>query len=102
MPLNDNHDAGQFATVEIFRNLAAAADTFEGYSHPHAARMAAIADQLGKAFNLGPRDRFSLRIAALAHDLGEAKMGRDYLQRNGPLSDEERIDLARHPLFSER
>ena len=102
MPLNDNHDAGQFATGEIFRSLAAAADAFEEYSNPHASRMAAITDQLGKAFNLGPRDRFSLRIAALAHDLGEARMGREYIQRDGPLTEEERIDLARHPIFGER
>ena len=102
MAQNDNHDASQLATVEIFRSLAAAADAFEGYSHPHAGRLAAIADQLGKAFNLGVRDRFSLRIAALAHDLGEAKMDRDYIHRDGPLTDDERIDLARHPLFGER
>jgi HD-GYP domain-containing protein (c-di-GMP phosphodiesterase class II) len=102
MPLIDTHDPNQSATIDMFGNLAAAADAFEGYSNPHAARMAAIADELGKAFNLGPRDRFSLRVAALAHDLGEAKMGRDYIQRNSPLTEEERIDLARHPLFSER
>ena len=102
MPLNENHNAGQLATVEIFRTLASVTDTFEGYANPHASRMAAIADQLGKAFNLGPRDRFSLRIAALAHDLGEAKMGREYIQRDGPLAEDERIDLARHPIFGER
>src|SRR2546423_10004091 len=102
MPLIDTHDDQQLAILDIFRNLGAAADSFERYSNPHAARMAAIADQLGRAFNLGPRDRFSLRIAALAHDLGELKMGRDYIQRDDGLTEEERIDLARHPLFGER
>ncbi len=102
MPLLETHDDDQLAALDIFRDLAAAADSFEAYSNPHAERMAAIADQLGRAFNLGPRDRFSLRIAALAHDLGEAKMGRDYIRRDGVLTEEERIDLARHPLFGER
>jgi HD-GYP domain-containing protein (c-di-GMP phosphodiesterase class II) len=102
MPLIDTIDAGQAATIEIFRDLAADADQFEQYSNPHATRVAAIADHLGRSFSLGGRDRFSLRVAALAHDVGEAAMARDYIQRNGPLSDDERVDLARHPMLGER
>jgi HD-GYP domain-containing protein (c-di-GMP phosphodiesterase class II) len=102
MPLIENIDADQLATVEVFQDLAADADAFERYPHPHAARVAVIADQIGKSFNLGARDRFSLRVAALVHDIGEAAMAREYIQRNGPISEEERIDLARHPLLGER
>jgi len=92
----------QSAMLEVFSDLAARADEFENYGNAHARRIAAIADQLGKSFFLGPRDRFSLRVAALAHDLGEVAMNRDYIHRDGALSDNERMDLARHPLFSER
>lgn len=88
--------------TEVFTNLAARADEFENYAHPHGLRIAAIADEIARAFRLGPRDRFSLRIAAFAHDLGEVVMNRDYLNREGTLSDDERIDLARHPIISER
>jgi len=95
--IDDHHDA----TLEIFKSLAAETDRFERYAHPHAARVAAIADGIGKSFHLGPRDRLSLRVAALAHDLGEAAMSRDYIHRDGSLSDNERIDLARHPLLGE-
>lgn len=102
MPLIESIDADQFAIDEIFNDLASATDAFERYPNPHAARVAVIADEIGKAFNLGSRDRFSLRVAALAHDLGEAAMAREYIQRNGALSEDERIDLARHPLFGER
>ena len=102
MPLIETRDPDQLAIIEIFRDLAADADRFEQYANPHASRVAAIADEIGKAFSLGARDRFSLRVAALAHDLGEAVMARDYIQRNGPLSDDERADLARHPLLGER
>ena len=94
----DQHD---FATIEIFGNLATETDRFERYLHPHAARVAAIANEIGKSFHLGPRDRLSLRVAALAHDLGEATMARDYIDRDGPLSDNERTDLARHPVLGE-
>jgi HD-GYP domain-containing protein (c-di-GMP phosphodiesterase class II) len=88
--------------IDVFTSLSARADEFENYGHPHGLRIAAIADQLARQFRLGPRDRFSLRIAALAHDIGEVVMNRDYLHRRDALSDEERIDLARHPLISER
>ena len=102
MPLFESVDSDHSDTIEVFRSLSAHADEFEGYENPHAARVAAIADQLAKSFHLGARDRFSLRIAALAHDLGEVAMNRDYIQRRGTLSEDERIDLARHPLLSER
>jgi HD-GYP domain-containing protein (c-di-GMP phosphodiesterase class II) len=88
--------------IDVFTSLSVRTDEFENYAHPHGVRIAAIADQIARLFRLGPRDRFSLRIAALAHDLGELTMNRDYLNRRGTLDDDERIDLARHPLISER
>ena len=92
----------QSAVVEVFNDLAARTDEFEGYANPHAWRIAAIADQLARAFQLGSRDRFSLRIAALGHDLGEVAMNRDYIHSRDKLSEDECVDLARHPLLSER
>lgn len=102
MPPFDVMENSQSDVIEVFKSLSDRADEFEGYANPHATRIAAIADQLARAFHLGARDRFSLRVAALGHDLGEVAMQRDYIQRGGPLSDDERIDLARHPLWSER
>src|SRR5260370_23530492 len=92
---------GDQGLVKKFQKLAARADEFEAYRNPHALRIAAIADEIAKTFNLAPRDRFSLRIAAFAHDLGEVVMNRTYIHLARPLSEEERLDLARHPLFGE-
>ena len=102
MPSFETIEGTQLDTIDVFRDLSVRADEFEGYANPHASRIAAIADQLAKSFHLGTRDRFSLRLAALAHDLGELAMDRDYLRRPGMLREDERIDLARHPLLSER
>ena len=98
----DAMESSQSDVIEVFKDLSYRADEFEGYENPHASRIAAIADHLARAFHLGARDRFSLRVAALGHDLGEVAMRRDYMHRSGELSDDERIDLARHPLLSER
>ncbi|MGH9968688.1 MAG: HD-GYP domain-containing protein [Pyrinomonadaceae bacterium] len=87
---------------EAFLQLGAASDQFERYPNPHATRIAAIADEIAKLLRLAPQDRKSLGIAALLHDLGEAAMERDYISRAGTLSDEERIDLSRHPVIGEQ
>jgi hypothetical protein len=87
---------------DVFARLAASADEFEAYSRPHAERIAALCDALAKLFHLGRADRASLRLAALAHDLGEAAMKRDYVRRAGALMAEERLDLARHPVIGEQ
>ena len=87
---------------EAYMQLASAADRFERYDNPHAARIAALADRLAEAFHLAQQDRKSLRSAALMHDLGEVAMERDYIRREGSLTEEERVDLARHPVIGEQ
>ncbi|MBA3804856.1 MAG: HD domain-containing protein [Acidobacteria bacterium] len=87
---------------EVFVELASASDHFEAYRNPHALRVAKLSDEIAKLFKLARQDRSSLRMAALAHDMGEVTMERDYIKRAGPLSAEERLDLARHPLIGER
>lgn len=90
------------AAGELFLRLASSADEFEGYAHPHAARIAKLSDEVAKLFHLAQHDRAALRIAALAHDLGEVAMARDYIKSAGTLSMEERLDLARHPVIGEQ
>src|ERR687894_1574711 len=90
------------AAGEAFRRLAASVDAFEGYEHPHAARVARLSDGLARHFGLSRADRTSLVHAALLHDLGELAMKRDYIGRAGPLNEEERLDLARHPVIGEQ
>jgi len=90
------------AAGEAFVQLANTSDRFERYENSHALRIAIIADELAKIFHLAKHDRGSLRVAALLHDLGEVAMERDYIQRAGSLTDEDRADLARHPVIGER
>lgn len=90
------------ALGEVFLELASVSDHFEAYANPHALRVAKLADEVAKLFKLARQDRASLRIAALAHDMGEVAMEREYIKRPGALSAEERLDLARHPLIGER
>ncbi|HKP46200.1 MAG TPA: HD domain-containing phosphohydrolase [Pyrinomonadaceae bacterium] len=99
MATNKDREA---AAREAYLQLASAADRFERYENPHATRIAAIADRLAREFHLGAHDRDALRTAAHMHDLGEVAMERDYIHRAGSLTEEERLDLTRHPVIGEQ
>ena len=90
------------SAAEAFIQLAKTTDKFERYENSHAQRIAVIADEIAQEFHLARHDRGSLYAAALLHDLGEVAMERDYIQATGPLSKDERLDLARHPVIGER
>lgn len=94
-------DQGQVAN-EAFLQLASATDQFERYNNPHAIRICRLADKVARRFQMAVQDRQSLRDAALLHDLGEVAMDRDYIHRAGTLTEEERVDLSRHPVIGEQ
>lgn len=99
VPVDTEHER---LAREAYLQLASAADRFERYENPHAVRIAALADRIAEAFHLAPQDRRSLRTAAHMHDLGEVAMEREYIRREGSLTEEERLDLARHPVIGEQ
>lgn len=82
--------------------IAAATDEFESYRHPHAARIASLADALAQRFNLSTHDRHILRQSALVHDIGAKVMNRDYIKINRQLREEERVDMQRHTVIGEQ
>ena len=97
-----NFSAKEAEFDERVQKIARATDDFEGYKNPHAERIAALSDALALKFNLASHDRYSLRQAALLHDIGEALMNRDYIKANRMLRGEERIDIQRHTVIGEQ
>lgn len=87
---------------EKLLDISSEMDAFEGYTHAHGLRIAAIADAIGKSFNLAVHDRQFMQQAALIHDIGELVMNRDYIKQNRPLSATERMDMQRHPVIGEQ
>jgi HD domain-containing protein len=77
-------------------------DRVEGYSEPHAIAIAWTAEKVGARMGLHGVDLTALKFAALAHDLGERAMKRDYLLRPRALSWDETLDLWRHPILGEQ
>jgi len=82
--------------------IAIEIDRIEGYSEPHAIAIAWTAEKIGARMGLHGVDLTALKFAALAHDLGERAMKRDYLLRPHELSWDETLDLWRHPILGEQ
>ena len=82
--------------------IAIEIDRVEGYSEPHAIAIAWTAEKIGARMGLHGVDLTALKFAALAHDLGERAMKRNYLLRQSALSWEETLDLWRHPILGEQ
>ncbi len=97
-----NFSAKEADFDERVLKIARLTDEFESYRHSHATRIAALADALAKKFNFASHDRYSLRQAALVHDLGEYVMNRDYIKSNRPLRKDERADVQRHTIIGEQ
>jgi putative nucleotidyltransferase with HDIG domain len=97
-----NFSAKEAEFDERILKIAAATDSFEGYKNPHATRIAALADALAQQFNLASHDRYSLRQAALLHDIGMSVMNREYLNASRMLREDERIDMQRHTVIGEQ
>src|SRR5690349_17751381 len=97
-----NSTAAETHFEEKLVTLSKEMDAFEGYTRPHGVRVAAIADTLGRSFNLASHDRLLLQQAGLIHDIGEVVMNREYFKGNRILGAEEKIDLHRHPVIGEQ
>ena len=82
--------------------IVALIDYCEGYAHPHASRVAAVAAAVAQRFYLSSYDISILHQAALIHDLGELIMKRDYIKSSEKLTVDERLDVQRHPVIGEQ
>jgi HD-GYP domain-containing protein (c-di-GMP phosphodiesterase class II) len=87
---------------EKLLELSSQIDAFEGYGHAHGLRIATIADAVGKVFNISPHDRSFMEQAALVHDIGEMIMDRSYVKDVRTLTEDEQMDLHRHPVIGEQ
>ncbi len=97
-----NLSAKESNTDEQILKIARATDEFEGYPYPHAARIAEIAKVLAQRFYFASHDLYSLRQAALIHDIGEMTMKREYIKANRMLRPDERVDMRRHTVIGEQ
>jgi len=87
--------------------LAAYETTIEGWSRAmdlrdeetegHTRRVTAITVQMAEAYGLAPEKVVHLRRGALLHDIGKLGVPDAILHKQGKLSDEEWVEMRKHP-----
>ena len=87
------------ATVEALANALEAKDE---YTSSHARWISDTSLQVGERLGLGPAELKRVQLAALLHDIGKIGIPASILLKPGPLTDEERAVLERHPELGER
>ncbi|UZP68529.1 HD domain-containing protein [Desulfovibrio mangrovi] len=84
--------------IELADILTLAIDYKSRFTSTHSSGVAASAVKLGTLAGL--EDTLPLRLAAQLHDLGKLVVPNEILEKNGPLSDEERAIIETHPFYT--
>lgn len=86
------------AYSDIVRTLAGSLDARDEYTHGHSQRVAEFATALGERYGLPDEELTLLRTACLLHDIGKINIPDSILRKDGPLNDDEYVQIKRHPI----
>lgn len=81
-------------TLNVLQYLVA--DKRPNYSQ-HAVRVGDMAAEIGRRLGVAPRERKSLKLAGLIHDVGIMTLPRDMADARRPLTPEEQLIVRQHP-----
>ena len=82
----------------IVREWGESIEAKDAYTQGHCSRVAAWACRLAEAAGLPAEDRPWFRMGALLHDVGKVEVPLSVLNKDGPLTDDERRIIQRHPV----
>src|SRR6266478_2289088 len=71
-------------------------------TYDHSRRVATYVQRLARHLGWSRHDARDLALAALVHDLGKTWIANDILNKSGPLLEEERRKIERHPVIGAR
>ncbi|MCL4439886.1 MAG: diguanylate cyclase [Firmicutes bacterium] len=89
-------DVDLFKTMEVMISIINAKDCYTG---GHSERVAEYAKAMGQELGLDENTLRVLTCAAFLHDLGKIEIDRRMLNKSGPLSELEREEIEKHPLY---
>jgi HD-GYP domain-containing protein (c-di-GMP phosphodiesterase class II) len=101
MYMNKNSERAS-ATEQSSNVLLAAQLEHDPELGDHVRGVAELAVELGRAFDLGPSEVETVRIAATLHDIGKLAIPEAILMKPGPLDDEEWAFIRTHTVIGER
>lgn len=90
------------ANLSFAAALVATLDARDRYTAGHSAAVAIYSRDIAERMGLSESDQQSARLAGLVHDIGKIGLPPGLLEKEGPLSLDERRTMQRHPEISER
>jgi putative nucleotidyltransferase with HDIG domain len=81
------------------RDLVSATESRDPYTAGHSYRVALGAVSLGRELGLPPEDLRALAEGGILHDVGKLQIPDEILNKPGPLNEEERKIIERHPIL---
>jgi putative nucleotidyltransferase with HDIG domain len=75
-------------------------DAKSPYTYCHSRNVADYARGTARAMGFADQEQLVLFRAGLLHDIGKLGISSRILEKNGPLSPEERLEIERHPVYS--
>ncbi len=86
---------------EIAAAFGQVVDSKSPYTAGHSERVALYTDIIAARMGLSPQRRRWLKRAALLHDLGKLGVSNSVLDKPGALTDEEWVEVRRHPALTQ-
>jgi putative two-component system response regulator len=83
---------------DVLFSMARAIEAKDSYTQGHVERVSSLAVSLGAYLGLSDEDQDSLRKGGILHDIGKIGVPDNILNKNGPLSPEERLVIKMHPV----
>lgn len=97
--LQASHDELESAYDQTLEGWARALDLRDHETEGHSRRVTDLTMRLAAKLDLPPGDMVDIRRGALLHDIGKLGVPDSVLLKPGPLTDEEREVMRRHPTY---
>jgi diguanylate cyclase (GGDEF)-like protein len=95
--LYERLDGAYIGTAQALATALETGDRGPGASGP----MIELATAVGRELGMAHEEIRTLRLAAIFHDIGKVSLSDDVLNKRGPLTDSERLEVERHTVVGE-
>ncbi|MEE8574133.1 MAG: HD domain-containing phosphohydrolase, partial [Thermodesulfobacteriota bacterium] len=88
--------------IQFVQVMAETIEAKDKYTRGHCERMKAQSKRIGDALELTGEDMETLQYATILHDLGKVGVSESILNKEGKLTDDERIKMEEHSVMGEK
>jgi putative nucleotidyltransferase with HDIG domain len=88
--------------TQLSRVYAFIIDSRSRFTASHSGGVATVAETLALAMDLGVETAQKVKIAGYLHDIGKISVPNEYLEKDGPLTEEERLVMKGHSFYTQK